>query len=765
MNNIQQIVRIFTPALKGAPFIIGLVAICIFIASKIVYYATPLYECTGRMKLEDVNLGISNTNLYKDFDVFEHPGKIMTEVEVIKSSELIKRTVSSLPFDVTYYRIGKIRTTELFDESPFTVKYNLSNHLLYGEKFLLKIDQNLKLHLSFTIKGKPHNINTIFNEKIKLPGGEIEIFLNDSIIKNKANQDYTGEFYFTINSLEQMVSEVSKNLDVKELDKEIQIVRIIYKHPIPKKAMMLTNRHMEAYIEDGILFKQNVATKTVKFVDNQMAAIEKKLSDSEQDLERFRLAHKITNTRMEVETDLKKLAELKIQLTNLEMNLASLDTLNDYVNLKNPDEFLEKAPNYEGYGGLLYTELMKRIKSLQSDRKDLLQRFKPESDEIRALDEKINDVIKYIKQNIANARKSMEIQRDNIADAIYVCEEEFNDVPTKEKNMVILERNFQLNQAIFKFLNEKRTEAEIAKAATLSFHRIIERATLPEKPVSPKKTFTMLVFAFLGLLFGIILVYIYDAISARIKYKDQLEKSSNFPVLADIRFESTGKPSMNDFLSLATKLYIKSKEPMVYTVCSSIDKEGKSFVSEKLTIAFAKMGIKSLCIKGDLRDKTSKRGMLGFENYIVNNAPLDDCIEAGLVKNNFVMHQGSSGLIPEAVLANDNLLPKIIELKKQFKVIVFDTPSFDTSLDAIPLIKASDLTLYLFKANYSKLKQGLDPDLMAAEYKLKNLALVLNGVENFTKMKKGRGIRRTISFYSNRILRRLKSIINIKLGK
>lgn len=759
MNNIQQIVRIFMPAVKGSPIILGLVAICVFIASKIVYYATPMYECTGRMKLEDANMGISNTNLFKDFDIFSHPNKIIAEVEVIKSPELLKYAVSRIPIDVSYYRIGKIRTTELFKETPFIVKYKMLNPSLFGKEFNISFEPNGMFQLSYTYKDHPKKLSGSFDKPIEVEGSEFTISQNTPILVEKPQSLAEGPFSFSIYSTDQLVSQVSKDLDVKELDKDVQIVRIIYKNPIPEKAMIITNAVMEAYIEDGILTKKNVAEKTVHFIDSQTNKIAEQLDASEQALERYKLSNKITNTRMEVETGLKKVAEMKIQLSNIEMNLATLDTLNAYVNIHNPEDFLNKAPNYEGYGGLLYTELMKRLKGLQADKKDLLQKYKPESDQIKALDEKIADVVQYVTQNIFNARKSMEIQRNKIIKDIRESEKFFVDIPTKEKDLVILERNFQLNQTIYNFLTEKRTEAAIAEAATLSFHRIIQRADLPDKPVSPKKTFTMLVFGFLGFLFGIIIVYVYDAVSSRIKYKDQLEKTSNCPVLGDIVHEYSNGASKSDFFSLASKLNLKSKEPKIIAICSGVDGEGKTFIVEKLSKAFALMGIETLAVHSDLRNKNGASEN-GFEEFITQDLDIKLCVQTSQIPKLHIMPHGNSGIIPEAIFATEDLPEKLQSLKNRFKIIIFDTPSFDTALDAIPIIKSADYSLFVFRSNFTKTNLAIEPDLLKAEYEFENINLVLNDVQSFTKMKKDRGIRKVLTLFLNKTIRTIKNKFN-----
>jgi uncharacterized protein involved in exopolysaccharide biosynthesis len=735
------------PAIKGAPFILALMTVLIFIASKIVFYATPMFESTGRMKLEDINMGISNTNLFKDFDVFTQPNKIMAEVEVIKSTELLRYVVTKLPFDVSYYRIGKIRTTELFNETPFHVKYSIVDRSHYGRTFNISIENQRSFTLSYVVKEMPKSAKGTFGNPLTLEGIELTIHLNDSLLKSKPHISIHDPYSFVIHSEDQMVAEASKNLDVKEMDKDIPIVRIIYKNPVPEKAMIFTNMLMQTYIRDGIRVKNSAAKQTVDFIDAQMDEVSQKLQQSELELEQYRLAHHITNTKLEVETGLKKIAEMKIQLANINMNLATLDTLNFYVNNKNPDDFLSKAPNYEGYGGLLYTELIKRLKTLQSDKKDLLQKYTPDNEKIKVVDEKIKDVVDYIRQNIQNFRNSMEIQRNKIAVDIQQSELEFIDVPTKEKELVILERNFQLNQSTYNFLTEKRTEAAIAQAASMSFHRIIQQATLPTVPVSPKKTFTILVFAFLGILSGLIIVYGYDAITSKIRYKDQLEKLSNCPVIADIRHQSKDNSSSSDFLSLASKLHIQAHKQSIL-ICSGIDGEGKSFAANNLAIAFSQIGCSTLLVSSDLRntsisEKYQVANRIGFTNFVLGHA-VSECIVAATEPNLSIMPCGNEGIIPEAIFAHVSFPEKVLELKTKFDIVIFDSPSFDSSLDALGLLKTCDTILYLFRANFTKTKFGAEPDLIAQEYNIGHIKLILNDVPDFAKIKKGKGLRKSI---------------------
>ena len=67
---------------------------------------------------------------------------------------------------------------------------------------------------------------------------------------------------------------------------------------------------------------------------------------------------------------------MKIQQTNLKMNLDAIKDLESYME-KGKENFLELAPNFEAFTDLLSTEMIKKIKQLQSEKKDLLMEYTP----------------------------------------------------------------------------------------------------------------------------------------------------------------------------------------------------------------------------------------------------------------------------------------------------------------------------------------------------------------------------------------------------
>ena len=71
-----------------------------------------------------------------------------------------------------------------------------------------------------------------------------------------------------------------------------------------------------------------------------------------------------------------------------------------------------------------------------------------------------------------------------------------------------LQRKFSVNEKIYSYLLEKRSETAILKAATVSKNRIIDTALCPEEPIKPKRKLIVLVGMILGLIAGIALAFL-----------------------------------------------------------------------------------------------------------------------------------------------------------------------------------------------------------------------------------------------------------------
>ncbi len=171
MNN--ENIKILKPFFSGLPIVIIAVLLSIFAANKYLEYATPVYESTAKMKLADVKDGTPSENLYKDFDAFSSANKINTEIEVLKSSNLLEKTLSQLPFSTEIYRKGEVRSVELFRNSPILAEATFADDSNYDKKFTIEVLSKTDF---MVVTPEKKEIKGQFGEPININRGKMLIF-------------------------------------------------------------------------------------------------------------------------------------------------------------------------------------------------------------------------------------------------------------------------------------------------------------------------------------------------------------------------------------------------------------------------------------------------------------------------------------------------------------------------------------------------------------------------------------------------------------
>lgn len=695
----NQQMRILKPFMRGLPIIIMAMIAGVLIARKYLTYVTPMYESTAKLKLADVKEGIPGSNLFKDFDVFATSSKIAAEIELMKSGALLNKALDSLDFDLEIYRIGKIRAVELYHEAPFMVHTSFKNQQALNKKFHIKVVSPEAFILTLpdggaSIKGK-------FGEVMDCTYGQILVQLNKPYLAAKPNATLIDQYEFVQLSRERLMKQVTTHLDINPVDKDVAVVRMTYQSPVPEKAAALVNRLSQAYIYDYIESKYKAAGTTVSFLDKQIEQITKRLNQSEQEIETYRDDRGITNIRQETETDLRAIAQMKIQLANEKMTLKAMNDLYKYIQ-GGKHNFLELAPNFEAFTDLLSTEIVKNIKKLQAEKKDLLLVYTPDEDRVKVIDKKIEDLKQYLIESIGNTKRNHEVKLAQLQEEITTAEQAFIGVPEKEKILNSMNRDFELFQKSYNFLNEKKIEAEIARAAKMSFHRVIEQAVSSEKPVSPNSAIIVIVSAILGMIGAMVLIYGVHIAKAKVNDSYTIEKSSHIPVSGEIPLLTEQILKTRYFHKLALQLELKQllSTHQVVTITSFSSGEGKGFLTAGLAAELNQQQRRVLLLTSETNTTT-----LGSLAWVTQK------------------HLEAQNL---ASLSAAALAQRISEYKTEFDVVLICNEALSKSTHALALMHIADTNLFLFDSRKTAAKQISAITLLAEEYQLPRLSFILN---------------------------------------
>lgn len=665
--------------LRNLPIIILCILVAVIAAQRYIGYMTPMYESTAKLKLADVNEGVPSNNLFKDLDVFVSQTKIATEIEVIKSSVLINKVIEKINFGQSLYRAGNIRNTELYENSPIDIAVKIIDSTYFDvEMYIDVVDTNTYI-ISIPEKNI-YNLEGKMEESLESEGAHFLISINKENLVRKPNTKIVDNYKFIKKSNAKLVEQIQSNLDVIAVEKDIPVVRINFKSSVPKKAAVLVNALAQTYIDDYIQVKYQAARTTTQFLDVQIKEVTEKLSNSENQIQGYRDQNNIINIHQETETDLRQLAQLKIQQTNVKMNLEAIQELNAYVK-NGKSNFLELAPNFESFTDLLSTEMIKKIKQLQSEKKDLMLTLKPNDDRVKLIDKKISDYTDYLVESVNNTENNLKTKFSNLSRDIASLEKEFIGLPEKEKLMNSMNRDFEIYQGSYNFLTNKKIEAQIAQNAKISFHRILSPAQIAQKPISPNKIIIIALSAILGMFVGIFIIFMIDAWQAKVKDISSIEENSLIPIALTTPLLKSEQGIKTHFLKSAQLLSIKNIFIDRNTICFTSEKEteGRSFHIYQFAKALATQEKSVLII--DIN------GQLG------NHQPLATNVAApSKIKNLSYLSVASEDIYTKSM---DYLDHWMNEWNRQYDIVLINNEAMSNGLVSQTMVHLADTNLLI----------------------------------------------------------------------
>ncbi|MEP7265424.1 MAG: polysaccharide biosynthesis tyrosine autokinase [Bacteroidota bacterium] len=728
MHNQNSIKSLLSPLAKRWYIIV----ICLLLSGVAAYrymqVATPVYQASATIKIED-QTGITETKLFKDFDVFNQNNKTQTEVEVLKSRYLFERALQKLDFFVEYYRVNDMNTEELYHKSPFTVDFNLTGQNFNQQEFDIKHLGGERIHLSYNDGYHNKEVDARFGEQIKGKGWDI------TVKKSRPNGYSLSDSYrFIIYSKEALAMKMM-NTDyiVRAVDKDVNIIKVYYKHPVPEKAMKLVNAVAQAYLEQGLNDKKDLASSTLDFINQQLEIVTQKLNDAQNAIKKYKVDHEIVNIPQQTDATFRMLSQLEIQKVDINMQLSMLANLSEY--LRRNKEVNLSGPEYSTIADPLFTESVSKLNNKLREKMTQTARYTENDPHILNLDGEISQLRDYLVESVNNTRKKLMIRQDEVLAAIGEQRASFDGVPEMESTLNELNRNFFLYEKVYNFLIEKRTEALITSQVNVSFNRILEVATLPYKAVAPVAAVVWGIAMFMGLLIGITIAYVRHYIKSSVSSREEMEKVSPIPFIGNVERFAKNTNGYNSFTALTTRILLTQpqQDSLVITVTSTKKGEGKTFIATGVARTMAAMDKKVLLVDMNPYNPTLNewfdiRNPQGMSDVYINKINIHDVINITAFPNLDMINSGTQESPMSHLIATQRTQDIIKELRSHYDVIVFDTPESGKYVDAIPFMKWSDLNLYVVKADETNKELIANAELVKEEYRLQEVYFVLNAM-------------------------------------
>ena len=746
MNFKKEYQQIILPLLKSSPVIIGLIVIAVLVMRRAVTYMTPEYRASGAIKINNLSYSQAAFNLFgkEEGSLPKQNENFLTEVEVFQTKDLIEKTLRNLDWEVSFYRVGKLRLVELHEESPLTISYENVEEGAMDKLFHFDYLGDGQFRFRRGGEQDSTGVELAPGDTLNLPNLSFSIHVREDFLKYKPQSLQAGDrFAFKINSMDALVTQCSgKQLFVKPVEKDISIIKIYFNHELPEKAQAFVNELMRTYIEEGRLSKEVQADETLSYLDAQLQEVGSKLQEAEASLAYFRSSNQLINTMQETDATLKELTQLDLQKVDLDMKISELDRLQSH--LYSGNDLGDFSPNFEALQDPIFRESYLKAQNYETQKKDLLQKYTPQNPQVTNLDSKIRETRTFLNESVHATISNLGIKQGEVGQNISKVSDRIKKYPEKERRLVTLEREVSLNEGMYTYLMKKRTELAIGKSSDLYPHKIIEHAGRPKGISSPNKSLLYGLAVLLALMAGMFYAYLRSFFKDQISGKEELE-ALPYPVMGVVYKKQKGQ---GDSFSLVSKLMANLEKLPVSTVkgqgqlivtTSMLPGEGKSFTSAQLARALAASGKRVLLVDMDVR-KPGLHRPFGLENTVGYCDILEkriyalNAIQQTSDQNLFLLTAGKLESDNYALLYSSRSVDFIYDFRWHFDIVIVDTPPAGVFEDSLHLMNESTANLFVVRVGYTRRRMLGAIGRLLQDAQIPNLHLVLNDVKSSTKV-------------------------------
>ncbi len=753
-------------------FLLSLI-ICISAALLYLRYTSPTYQVSAKMLVKDEQKSKRSANQMmanmEDFGFLSTSAGIENEIEIIQSSVLARQAVKNLKLYTEYKTDGRVKNFLVYKTQPFNVDLDeislqkFDTELLEGTRHVeLKVTRQEKgydVRITTFLKGKENASSdatiAAFPASIKTSYGMLT-FTQNKVRKNGKmvpREFPVGTSYFvTINPPMAVARTYVNSLTVEPTSKLTSIAQLTLNNQNAQRAIDFVNELVRCYNAQANADKNEIALKTEEFINGRLEKIDAELGSTEGALESYKKRNAVTQLEMDASQSIAQSAQYEAKLSEANSQIQLLDYLRQYVD--KPSNNYKIIPSNIGMSDVASTALIANYNQTVQDRNRLLQAASEQAPQVQTLTATLDELQGSIRTALLQARRSADIQRQSLQAQYSKYQGRIGNTPAQERVLNQIGRQQEVKSGLYLLLLQKREENSISLAATADKGKLIDEPKFGGK-VSPKTAIILLAALIIGLVVPFAILMLIQMMKFRIEGHDDVAKLTILPIVADVPVASDSvktsagivvqenKNNQIDeiFRSMRTNIqFMMQEHDQVILFTSSTSGEGKTFLAANLAVSFALLGKKVILCGCDIRkpalgrlfslkDRTAGVSQLLVKDKITELDLRTAICPSGVNENLDLLLAGPTPPNPTELLARENLSEIIEMLKKQYDYVILDTAPVGLVTDTLQIARYANVNCYVCRADYTpKSNIGLVNSL-AEEEKLKNVAIILNGVD------------------------------------
>ena len=317
------------------------VIVCVAGAFVYLRYATPVYNVSAKVLLQDSQKGgtvLSPDDMLVDFGMQSRESNEENEMAVMSSMTVVRRAVMDAEL-YTRYRWGEDSLLRK-ETTPFLVAFD--------DETMSKLPMAIKV--DFTIAGNG-DITAVYELK-EVPSPAVAVTglpfvlstpVGDLHISRNADAELAaGTVTAWVSPISAVATSYQGALAISPLSKTASVATLSYNTPDPVEGAKFLNAIIESYNKEVNDTKRQVACRTEEFISERLASVKKELEDMEGSLAAYKKQNELVDPKLSASEVVAKRTEYAKLLENMDLKLAAVKQMSDFVN--DPNNEMQVLP-------------------------------------------------------------------------------------------------------------------------------------------------------------------------------------------------------------------------------------------------------------------------------------------------------------------------------------------------------------------------------------------------------------------------------------
>jgi len=722
------------------------VALAMLVSNWYIKHTMPVYRTTATILVNDRDERtlVDNSDLLQGLGLPGGMKNIQNQIMLLKSRALTEKTLNELSYEIEFYYRTIRNRLPIYPEMPVRVIPDTDNPLPKDIEFSLEFLNDSLFILESKSKIFPYRKEARFGEVIELRSGSFSIECRD---KEWLAANMERDLCFIIHSRRRLTNSYLTRLNVELVSREGSVLRTSLEGTNRTKDVDFLNKHIEGFQAISLDKKNAEAVRRIQFIDDQLVGISDSLSLTENKLQQFRSSHRVMDLSAQGQSIIGQVTLLENEKARLNLEANYYDYLADYLE-KDASGEVPIVPVTMGITDPGLTRLVTELTELQGQ---LTARGAGEMNPLqRNLELRIRSAKDALKETLNGLRRANSLARSENQQQINRANAQASALPVTERQLLGIERKFELNNELYTFLLETRAEQEMQKASNRADSEVIDPADARFSVlVAPRKAVVTLIGLFLGFALPLFTIIIFILFNKKLKYED-IRRITDLPVVGNLPryqgksntvvFEDPTSSIAEAFRLLRSKMQFFTKEAKapVILITSTMPGDGKTFSAINLASVSSLLDKKTILVGFDLRkpriyQEFGLDNERGVSTWLIGKDNLEQVIQKTKFENLSVITAGPIPPNPSELTALEKTQELFRLLKERYDYIFIDSSPIGIVSDTYYLASLADACLLVVRPDKT-IREGFINTLSEVHSSgIRGVSLVINDIQSDSK--------------------------------